>query len=292
MKRFRTVECEDWADFRQKVAAAPKHTVFRGQRDPSWEPESMFERLFRHFIAADPENSGEYRLSTYSNPQGFGQFNVRFMQNVRSLQPDLLPPTATDNDWMALARHHGVATDLLDWTRNPIIAAFFAYMDYFRATKLHLPGSSPKGSSEEDRVSVWALRITRELKSNASEFAIIGEGTSPRQVAQRGVFTRVTDETSFGLIRYLRRRELLNLLTRYDIPGDSFDDAFCDFEDENMSYATLFPDLYGAAEDAIVGPFAGTWAQMARRRRKALADTTPLVSMQEIMDGIVDLDQE
>lgn len=92
-----------------------KHVFYRGQKDSEWE---LIPSLFREKIKNDTwENHGEELLSDFKR------------QSLPHLQH--LPSGEYDNDmeWLAIGQHHGLLTNLLDWSTNALIALYFATED-------------------------------------------------------------------------------------------------------------------------------------------------------------------
>jgi hypothetical protein len=134
-------------------------------------------------------------------------------------------------DWLSLAQHHGLPTRLLDWTRNILVAAFFAVEhDYDSDSVIYAFKPEAKLRAE--------IKFD-PFKLKDGVFAYMPRHTSRRVIAQQGCFTVYAnpeiEAPSELLERYVIahkfRHPLKLLLNRYGI-----------------NRSTLFPDLDGLAK--------------------------------------------
>ncbi len=247
-------KCESWDDFiagirREGVGAQ----LFRGQRDVRWRLSSVFERTLVGIKKFDPEHRVFTREDTYKSREEYWE---RFYQLAHGLPG--LPSTMSPDDWWILGRHHGLVTPLLDWSGSPYIAAFFAFVDRL---EFRCPGLNRIESNEiqndKEIIAIWALSIERLVKGK-EELRIIYPETefsvhSQRIRAQKSVFTKLDHPRYIDIESYLRSEGLFHCLQQYEIPGSEAVKALRDMELMNISFATLFPDLHGAAKEANLG---------------------------------------
>jgi len=130
-----TVNLDCWERFEETVSSifsnwqklkttkAPFYVsplIFRGHANASWELETTLERITKREIEAE-----------------------EYYRTIRSVRPAVV--TLTEKEWkipedfdsqkivppgyefMVYLRHHGFPPPLLDWTRSPFVAAFFAF---------------------------------------------------------------------------------------------------------------------------------------------------------------------
>ena len=134
-----------------------------------------------------------------------------------------------DWDWLAVAQHHGLPTRLLDWTQNPLVAAYFA-----------VEGEDVEDSAVYIMGADWIV----DTKRDKSPFKIRDVGVflpshiTPRIAAQTGYFT-VHSRTD----RAIDGRRITKLI----IPKRLRFEFRHKLHSYGIHRATLFPDLDGLA---------------------------------------------
>ena len=106
------------------------HFLFRGQGDHTWHLETTLDRTGK-----SPWSFSKYfRLISIARPQIETFTKLRWeiedwpeLQKWASSYDNLKLTQFPGYDYLVFLRHHGFPSPLLDWTRSPYVAAFFAF---------------------------------------------------------------------------------------------------------------------------------------------------------------------
>jgi FRG domain len=244
------IECKSWNEFSQVLHAGrpqPIDPLYRGHSDASWALVPPSQRSRHQMLKKLGRTGSDYPLKNWE-----GQWKLFRYLATGMPGPDIT--TLDELEVKALARHHGLVSDLLDWTRSPYVAAFFAFTGVVDREVARGHGVIQIGP--DDRIAVWRLSWDDDLQ-RPGELELLTAQSSINywQKAQAGHFTRLIKRPYLDLARYLESTGDLGRLRKIVIPASETFKALRDLEEMNITYDRLMPDFRGAALRANLGHF-------------------------------------
>ena len=187
-------------------------SIYRGQGRAEWKLMPRIGRVF-HYRSIIEKGGTPERV--------FGEEGVALEDFKRRAIPFVQRAPEDNWQWLALAQHHGLPTRLLDWTENPLAAAFFAAFEHYQG---------------DSAIYVLDRRGIDLARKNESPFSLtdtkLFEPThlTPSITAQAGLFTvhhRPEQEYENDLLEkwVLREACLIQLAGKVESLGMNYSDT-------------------------------------------------------------------
>jgi len=147
-------------------------------------------------------------------------------------------------DWMALAQHHGMATRLLDWTENPLIALWFSMAN--------------ADAKHSDYSVVWGFKAPPEdIVASTDEMDPFQEGSTkvfkPNHITRRisaqfGWFTIHKYNKDKKFIAFEKNKEYSERLFKIKVNAECFSECKLRLHNFGINSASMYPDIDGLAK--------------------------------------------
>lgn len=257
---YETKHCDDWDDFLQKVRDLSPTAFYRGQSDEKYPLKSSFDR------AVDASRP-------LVRPRW--QYEAAILREFRRRAHHYVSDAPARHDlleWLALMRHYGAPTRLIDFTYSHYIAAYFAFsslgckyravwaigQDWLNCKSMcHCRALLDLTSGEIDLHDPESFRkcfLDPAPKAGSSRCfvsAVNADRMNTRLTIQQGFFLCPGDiEQSFeeNLSSMVSKQSSQKAIVKFVIPHSARNKALTELKHMNISRATLFPDLGGLAE--------------------------------------------
>ncbi len=227
------------------------------ERDPSRKHHAVIEQislecnLLRHFMET-ANNLGikcNYNLFLYDYMEKIQNeyYQKQYMQKNRIADKDWIDnifkwPQSEIYPLMSLAQHHGIPTRLLDFSYNPLFAAFFAASRPFLKEYINDGDEIEKNG----KLCVWAInekaKVSRSLKkiqapSNRSSNIFAQEGSLIMDINANNNFINNGEWYNF--------KDLVvpNALIKFTLPQRKYKDLLRHLWDNDITPARIMPNI-------------------------------------------------
>ncbi|MDB6116612.1 MAG: hypothetical protein JWO08_393 [Verrucomicrobiaceae bacterium] len=210
---------------------------FRGQADANWQ---LLPKAGRPEFYDSEWDTKSGQLSRYRLPKDLGRFNA-WRQKAIAFCPDL---PQNEFECLAYAQHHGLATRLLDWTHNPLVALYFAVREspnsdgsVYAYCNNHFFLDTERGVlTEIDEVVVFMPRpVHRRILAQSGFFTIHPKPYIPLKPEKLRKKMRSFTDTSENLIRIRIPAALKSMIQ-------------AELSDFGVNHLSLFPGIDGLSE--------------------------------------------
>lgn len=224
---IRKIKLNNWKHFHELVNDIfNRSCIYRGQRNKDWNlMPSMFRKRRRKF-----------KLEKYLNCY---KYATRGRKNS-SKEP-------SEDEYWAMGQHNGLKTPLLDWTRSPYVALFFAFAE-------EIPNENADNRSNYRIVYALDQSMINDLPKKTSNignltFVDLFTDDNPRLVSQFALFTKLQKVESIEkwICENIDEDLFTSILLKIFIPENERIECLKGLNKMNINYLTLFPDLYGAS---------------------------------------------
>jgi hypothetical protein len=210
----------------------PNRYVFRGQESSAWRLRTFFRR------------SGRANLFKFVN-YDIHQLHVQLSSLTEhhfNLKDDV-----ENAAFFSLVQHHGYPTPLLDWTRSPFIAAYFAFRKKRRV------GEFARIFVLDQREWIRDVLRSQLISAVPPHFSLLSPLAinNPRVVPQQALSTVANVDDIEEFIAFNERKNKKTYLEVIDLPVSERQQIIRELSLMGITAGSMFPGLDGACEQLL-----------------------------------------